>query len=307
MMDKTQKILIIGSCGLDMNTFIKKMPQPGETISGIKFCQNLGGKGQNQAVAVALSGGEVAFLGAVGKDDNGKFIQNSMKQNHIKTYIKEVEGVSCGIATILIDEHGENRIVIIAGANGTVDKKQIDDNVKLIDEYDIIMLQLEIPIETVEYVINIAYQKKKTIILNPAPGKVLKPEILQKVTYLTPNETELGILTKMPFGTLDEIKTAGKKLIDLGVKNLLVTIGARGVYLITKESSKVKPVDTTAAGDCFNGVFATYLSKGFNVEKAIRYANLAASISVTRVGAVPSLPNEKEIEDKKKSIKDFDI
>ena len=255
MMDKTQKILIIGSCGLDMNTFIKKMPQPGETISGIKFCQNLGGKGQNQAMAVALSGGEVAFLGAVGKDDNGKFIQNSMKQNHIKTYIKEAEGVSCGIATILIDEHGENRIVIIAGANGTVDKKQIDDNVKLIDEYDIIMLQLEIPIETVEYVINIAYQKKKTIILNPAPGKVLKPEILQKVTYLTPNETELGILTKMPFGTLDEIKTAGKKLIDLGVKNLLVTIGARGVYLITKESSKViptfqvKPVDTTAAGD----------------------------------------------------------
>ena len=100
MMDKTQKILIIGSCGLDMNTYIKKMPQPGETISGIKFCQNLGGKGQNQAVAVALSGGEVAFLGAVGKDDNGKFIQNSMKQNHIKTYIKEVEGVSCGIATM---------------------------------------------------------------------------------------------------------------------------------------------------------------------------------------------------------------
>ena len=234
------------------------------------------------------------------------------RESH-KTYIKEVEGVSCGIATILIDEQGENRIVIIAGANGTVDKKQIDENVQLIDEYDIIMIQLEIPVETVEYVTNIAYQKKKIIILNPAPGKVLKPEIPQKATYPTPNETELGILSKMPFGTLDEIKTAGKKLIDLGVKNLLVTIGARGVFLITKDVNKViptfqvKPVDTTAAGDCFNGVFATYLSKGFNVEKAIRYANLAASFSVTRVGAVPSLPTEKEIENKKKSIKDIDI
>ena len=111
MVDKAKKILIIGSCGLDMNTFIRKMPSPGETIQGIKFCQNLGGKGQNQAVAVARSGGEVAFLGAVGKDDNGKFIQNSMKENNIKAYLKDVEGVSCGIATILIDEQGENRIV----------------------------------------------------------------------------------------------------------------------------------------------------------------------------------------------------
>ena len=180
--------------------------------------------------------------------------------------------------------------MIIAGANGTVDKKQIDENVQLIDEYDIIMIQLEIPVETVEYIINVAYQKKKIIILNPAPGKVLKPEILQKVTYLTPNETELGILTKMPFGTLDEIKIAGKKLIDLGVKNLLVTIGARGVFLITKDGNKViptfqvKPVDTTAAGDCFNGVFATYLSKGFNVEKAIRYANLEQVFRLQKLG-----------------------
>ena len=313
MVDKAKKILIIGSCGLDMNTFIRKMPSPGETIQGIKFCQNLGGKGQNQAVAVARSGGEVAFLGAVGKDDNGKFIQNSMKENNIKAYLKEVEGVSCGIATILIDEQGENRIVIIAGANGTVDKAQIDANINLIDEYDIIMLQLEIPVETVEYVIDIAYEKKKIIILNPAPGKDLKPETLQKVTYLTPNETELGILTKMPFSSIDEIKTAGQKLIDLGVKNLLVTIGAKGVYLMNKDLCKViptfqvKPVDTTAAGDCFNGVFATYLAKGCPLEKAIRYANLAASISVTRVGAVPSLPTEKEIEDKNKTIKDFDI
>ena len=303
-----KKILIIGSCGLDMCTFIDKMPALGETIPGIKFCQNLGGKGQNQAVAVSRSGGLVTFLGAVGADDNGKFIKKSMEENKVKANLKEVEGVSCGIATILIDTTGENRIVIVAGANGTVDKKQIDDNINLIEENDIIMLQLEIPVPTVEYVVDIAYQKNKIIILNPAPGKQLSQDTLKKVTYLTPNETELGILTNMPFDTLDNIKLAGEKLINLGVKNLLVTIGAKGVYYMTKEESiviptyEVKPIDTTAAGDCFNGVFATYLSRGLNAKDAIKFANLAASIAVTRIGAVPSLPTQNEIEEKYKQV-----
>ena len=217
--------------------------------------------------------------------------------------------MSSQIATILIDETGENRIVIVPAANNFVDKKQIDDNFDIIKECDIILMQLEIPMETVEYVIDKFYQLNKILILNPAPGAELSDNIIKKCTYLTPNENEIGLITKMPYDTIDNIKLAAKFLIDKGAQNVLVTLGEKGAYLKNKDEDiiiptmKVKAVDTTGAGDCFNGVFAMYLALGKCVIEAIKYANVASSISVTRPGTVPSLPYKEEVEEKFKEFK----
>jgi ribokinase len=244
----------------------------------------------------------------VGDDNYGELLKKSLEDNKVKVHMKVVPNMSSQIATILIDETGQNRIVIVPGANNCVDKKQIDDNMDIIKECDIILMQLEIPLETVEYVVDKFYPMNKIIILNPAPGAELSDNIIKKCTYLTPNENEIGLITKMPYETIDDIKAAAKCLIDKGAQNVLVTIGEKGAYLKNKEQDiiiptiKVKAIDTTGAGDCFNGVFATYLAMGKDVIEAIKYANVASSISVTRSGTVPSLPYKNEVNEKFKEI-----
>jgi ribokinase len=286
-----------------------KFPKAGETIVGKKFIQNPGGKGDNQAIAAARAGGDVTFIGAVGDDNYGELLKKSLETNKVKTHLKIEPNMSSQIATILIDETGENRIVIVPGANNFVDKKQIDDNFDIIKECDIFLMQLEIPMETVEYVIDKLYELNKILILNPAPGAELSDNIIKKCTYLTPNENEIGLITKMPYDTIDNIKLAAKCLIDKGAQNVLVTLGEKGAYLKNKDediiipSMKVKAVDTTGAGDCFNGVFAMYLALGKSVIESIKYANVASSISVTRPGTVPSLPYKEEVEEKFKEFK----
>ena len=307
-----KKILVIGSIGYDLVTFVEKMPVAGETIVGRKFIQNPGGKGDNQAVAASRVGGDVTFMGAIGDDVYGEILKKNLSDNKVKHNLKVVPNMSCQIATILIEPNGENRIVIVPGANNCVDKKQIDDNEKLIEESDIIIFQLEIPIETVEYAVDIAYKKKKIIILDPAPGRSLTDNIIKKCTYIKPNETELSLISGMPTNTMEEIEKASKKIMDRGAQNLLVTLGDKGCILYSKNNEKklyptypTKAIDTTAAGDCFTGVFATYLSKGFKLEECIKYALLASAISVSRSGAVPSLPTFEEVENEKKKIKDW--
>ena len=303
-----KKICIIGSIGYDLTAYMYQFPKAGETIVGKKFIQNPGGKGDNQAIAAARVGGDVTFIGAVGDDNYGELLKKSLEANKVKTHLKIVPNISSQIATILIDETGENRIVIVPGANNFVDKKQIDDNFGIIKECDIILMQLEIPMETVEYVIDKFYQLNKILILNPAPGAELSDNIIKKCTYLTPNENEIGLITKMPYDTIDNIKLAAKILIDKGAQNILVTLGEKGAYLKNKDKDiiiptmKVKAVDTTGAGDCFNGVFAMYLALGKSVIEAIKYANVASSISVTRPGTVPSLPYKEEVEEKFKEF-----
>ncbi len=303
-----KKICTIGSIGYDLTTYMYQFPKAGETIVGKKFIQNPGGKGDNQVIAAARVGGDVTFIGAVGDDNYGELLKKSLEANNVKTHLKIVKNVSSQIATILIDETGQNRIVIVPGANNFVDKKQIDDNFDIIKECDIILMQLEIPMETVEYVVDKFYPLNKIIILNPAPGAELSDNIIKKCTYLTPNENEIGLITKMPYETIDDIKAATKCLIDKGAQNVLVTIGEKGAYLKNKEQDiiiptiKVKAIDTTGAGDCFNGVFATYLAMGKDVIEAIKYANVASSISVTRSGTVPSLPFKNEVDEKFKEI-----
>ena len=304
-----KKICIIGSIGYDLTTYMHQFPKAGETIVGKKFIQNPGGKGDNQAIAASRAGGDVTFIGAVGDDNYGELLKKSLEANKVKTHLKIVPNMSSQIATILIDETGENRIVIVPGANNFVDKKQIDDNFGIIKECEIILMQLEIPMETVEYVVDKFYELNKILILNPAPGAELSDNIIKKCTYLTPNENEIGLITKMPYDTIDNIKLAAKSLIDKGAQNVLVTLGEKGAYLKNKDEDiiiptmKVKAVDTTGAGDCFNGVFAMYLALGKSVIEAIKYANIASSISVTRPGTVPSLPYKEEVEEKFKEFK----
>ena len=304
-----KKICIIGSIGYDLTTYMYQFPKAGETIVGKKFIQNPGGKGDNQAIAAARAGGDVTFIGAVGDDNYGELLKKSLEANKVKTHLKIVPNMSSQIATILIDETGENRIVIVPGANNFVDKKQIDDNFDIIKECDIILMQLEIPMETVEYIVDKFYELNKILILNPAPGAELSDNIIKKCTYLTPNENEIGLITKMPYDTIDNIKLAAKSLIDKGAQNVLVTLGEKGAYLKNKNEDiiiptmKVKAVDTTGAGDCFNGVFAIYLALGKSVIESIKYANVASSISVTRPGTVPSLPYKEEVEEKFKEFK----
>ena len=305
-----KKICVIGSIGYDLTTYMYKFPKAGETIVGKKFIQNPGGKGDNQVIASARVGGDVTFIGAVGDDNYGELLKKNLEENKVKTHMKIVPNMSSQIATILIDESGENRIVIVPGANNFVDKKQIDDNFDIIKECDIILMQLEIPMETVEYVVDKFYELNKIIILNPAPGAELSDNIIKKCTYLTPNENEIGLITKMPYDTIDNIKSAAKCLFDKGAQNVLVTLGEKGAYLKNKNDDiiiptlKVKALDTTGAGDCFNGVFAACLAMGKNAIEAIKYANVASSISVTRSGAVPSLPYKNEVDEKFKEYKD---
>ena len=305
-----KKICVIGSIGYDLTTYMYKFPKAGETIVGKKFIQNPGGKGDNQVIASARVGGDVTFIGAVGDDNYGELLKKNLEENKVKTHMKIVTNMSSQIATILIDESGENRIVIVPGANNFVDKKQIDDNFDIIKECDIILMQLEIPMETVEYVVDKFYELNKIIILNPAPGAELSDNIIKKCTYLTPNENEIGLITKMPYDTIDNIKSAAKCLFDKGAQNVLVTLGEKGAYLKNKNDDiiiptlKVKALDTTGAGDCFNGVFAACLAMGKNAIEAIKYANVASSISVTRSGAVPSLPYKNEVDEKFKEYKE---
>ena len=305
-----KKICVIGSIGYDLTTYMYKFPNAGETIVGKKFIQNPGGKGDNQVIASARVGGDVTFIGAVGDDNYGELLKKNLEENKVKTHMKIVPNMSSQIATILIDESGENRIVIVPGANNFVDKKQIDDNFDIIKECDIILMQLEIPMETVEYVVDKFYELNKIIILNPAPGAELSDNIIKKCTYLTPNENEIGLITKMPYDTIDNIKSAAKCLFDKGAQNVLVTLGEKGAYLKNKNDDiiiptlKVKALDTTGAGDCFNGVFAACLAMGKNAIEAIKYANVASSISVTRSGAVPSLPYKNEVDEKFKEYKE---
>ena len=304
-----KKICVIGSIGYDLTTYMYQFPKAGETIVGKNFIQNPGGKGDNQVIAAARVGGDVTFIGAVGGDNYGELLKKNLETNNVKTHLKIVPNMSSQIATILIDETGENRIVIVPGANNCVDKKQIDDNFDIIKECDIILMQLEIPMKTVEYVVDKFYELNKILILNPAPGAELSDNIIKKCTYLTPNENEIGLITKMPYDTIDNIKLAAKSLIDKGAQNVLVTLGEKGAYLKNKNEDiiiptiKVKAIDTTGAGDCFNGVFAMYLALGKSAIEAIKYANVASSISVTRSGAVPSLPYKEEVDEKFKEFK----
>ena len=300
-----KKILIIGSLNMDLSVRVQNMPLVGETILGKSVSYEVGGKGANQACAVGKLNGDVKMLGCVGTDSFGGKLCHSLEASNVDTsHIKEAENSTTGMAVIYVDAKGDNSIVVIPGANDQCLPDYIREMDELIVWCDYIVMQMEIPYETVLYAAKRGKELGKVIILNPAPVPEYMPEELLKLTdYITPNETELKKLAELheDMDLEDMVRKGAAKLIEKGGHNVIVTLGEKGAFWFNRENEKffparkVKAVDTTAAGDCFNGAFAVGLAEEMPVEDAIRFANLAASIAVTKKGAQSSLPDREQL------------
>jgi ribokinase len=297
-----KKILVVGSSNTDMVIKTHHFPAPGETILGGRFLMNAGGKGANQAVAAARLGGMVTFVGKIGDDIFGKQAVLQLKDEGINVDFVSVDPENpSGVALITVDQKGENSIVVASGSNGTLTPADFDEALAELDDAGFVLMQLEIPISTVEYVAHTAAQKLKKVILNPAPAAELSGELLHNLYLITPNETEAEILTGIKVTDESSALKAASRLHKRGVEVVIITMGASGAFLLENGHSeiiktpRVEAVDTTAAGDTFNGALAVALSEGKTLQESIVFANKAASISVTRIGAQSSVPFRKEI------------
>ena len=292
------KILVVGSLNMDLVVRVPHTPMPGETVLGGDFETFPGGKGANQAVAAARMGGDVTMVGRVGNDDFGDTLIECLVNNKVKTtyVIKDAEA-STGIAMIAVASNGENSIVVASGANSDVSVDDVNNARDLMRESDILLMQLECPLEAVTEAVDLAKAYDLKVVLNPAPAQQLSETLLSNVAYLTPNQKELQMLT----GEEDDDK-AIKKLFDWGVKNLIITLGPNGTRVVTEDMDKHLPaveitaVDTTGAGDAFNGALAVALAEGKPLLQAVQYGMAAGALSATKRGAQPSLPTRDEVE-----------
>ncbi len=296
------RIIVIGSSNTDMVIKSRKLPAPGETILGGTFLMNPGGKGANQAVAAARLGGNVTFVTKVGNDMFGSEAIGLFGNENIDTrYIINDPVNPSGVALIIVDDNGENSIVVAPGSNGTLSAYDIKEEVFNNAEEDIYLMQLEIPLGTVEFVAQKAMSQNNRVILNPAPARQLSDDLLNSIFIITPNETEAEFLTGIKVSGTASAQKAASELHEKGVKNVIITMGSSGAYISTGSVSKmmsvvpVKAIDTTAAGDVFNGALAVALSEGKELEEAVIFANKASALSVTRMGAQASAPYRNEI------------
>ena len=297
-----KKILIVGSSNTDMVIKTQTFPAPGETILGGKFLMNAGGKGANQAVAAARTGGQVTFVGKIGNDIFGKQAVQQLNDEGINVDFVSVDDENpSGVALITVDRKGENSIVVAPGSNGTLSASDFDKAMAVLDESEYILMQLEIPISTVEHIATIAAAKRKKVVLNPAPAAKLSDELLKSISIITPNETEAELLTGIKVTDEQSALKAATLLHEKGIETVIITMGAAGAFLLAEGkheiigAPKVEPVDTTAAGDTFNGALVVALSEGKTIHESIAFANKVAAISVTRIGAQASVPYRKEI------------
>lgn len=296
------EIIVIGSSNTDMVIKSKKLPAPGETILGGTFLMNPGGKGANQAVAAARSGGIVTFVTKIGNDIFGSEAAELFDKEKINTdYIVRDAVNPSGVALINVDEDGENCIVVAQGSNGTMSESDINEKVFGKDKSDIFLMQLEIPVATVAFIARKASANGNRVILNPAPACKLPDDLFSNLYLITPNETEAYALTGIEVHDKASAEAAAGNLRKKGVQNVVITMGASGAYILTDNYSAmvpgfpVKAIDTTAAGDVFNGALAAALSEGSDIKDGVIFANRAASISVTRMGAQASAPYRHEI------------
>ena len=297
-----KNICVIGSLNMDLVVNVDTMPKPGQTIIGSNFKEVPGGKGANQAVAMARLNGNVTMIGKVGEDGFGQTLINSLKNDKVDTtYIQTAKGAT-GVALITVDKNAQNSIVVSPGANFEVKEDDIDNNIEAIKNSDIVVLQLETPLDTIKYALNKAKELNKYTILNPAPAVKLDDEIIKNVDLLTPNETELEIISGVSIETEEDIQKASQIMIEKGVKELIVTLGSKGSLYINKEKSmfkkayKVEAVDTTAAGDSYTGALAVALSQDKGMEEAMDFASKVGALSVLKEGAQSSLPTLEDVE-----------
>jgi len=313
MLNKNSYVLIIGSSNMDLNIYSKRLPNPGETVTGGVFRQFLGGKGANQSVASVRSGAKTIFIGKIGVDSFGDQMISRLTNEGVDiTHIIRDPNESSGVAFILIDDKGENMISVAPGANFKLTLDDIELHSEVIRNARCLVVQMEIPIEVIEKVFEIALQGNVIKILNPAPFKPIPPKVLKNIDIIVPNEGELFLLySSLGYSQLnrndnDIIFKVSKEISKLGIKYIITTLGKKGcsIYLRQKEKNllvpapKVEAVDTVGAGDCFIGVLASKLSREESIINAVKYATVAASIAVTRRGAQDSMPFLQEIEDK---------
>lgn len=295
-------IVVIGSSNTDMVVKASHLPVPGETIIGGTFFMNAGGKGANQAVAAARLGGSVSFIAKVGDDIFGKQATESFNQEGIDTSAVIVDAnLPSGVALITVDDKAENCIVVAPGANAALSVADVTKFKSTIESATIILMQLETPVETIAYATSAAAAKEIKVVLNPAPACALPDELLKNISIITPNEKEAEMLTGIPVTDIASAEKAAIVLKEKGIKTIVITLGAKGalVYEDNKfeviKTPVVKAIDTTAAGDVFNGALVVALSEGKRINEAVSFACSAASISVTRLGAQASAPYRKEV------------
>ncbi|MCX6329507.1 MAG: ribokinase [Bacteroidia bacterium] len=297
-----KKILVIGSSNTDMVIKTDKLPSPGETVLGGTFFMNPGGKGANQAVAAARLGGKVTFVTKVGNDLFGKQALGVFKKEGIDIRnIAQDDKFPSGVALIIVNQIGENNIVVAPGSNENLLAEDISLNHFTPGKFEILLLQLEIPLMTVEYAALTAAGSGIKVILNPAPAQKLHDYLLKHTWLITPDETEAEILTGIKVHDELTAEAAAEVFRKRGVENVIITMGAAGAYLKSESytgmvaGKTVTPIDTTAAGDVFNGALAVAIAEGKNLKEATEFANSAAAISVTRLGAQASAPYRNEI------------
>jgi ribokinase len=294
-MARRPRIAVVGSANIDLTTFAERFPKPGETIFGQGFNLGFGGKGANQAVAARLCGAEVFMVARVGSDLFGPAtIENFRKLGIDPTHVKQVEGLSSGVAPIFVEPNGQNRILVVKGANDAVKPADVDDAAEALRSADCIVLQFEIPVETVYYTIHFAHKHGIRCILNPAPAQTVHMAALEGLDYFVPNESEAEAITGMAVKTVEDAKKCSQKLLEGGMERVIITLGANGSLLASREGTEhlapfaVQSIDSTGAGDAFIGSFAVFLGEGVPEKEAVRRANLYAALSTTGVGTQQS-------------------
>ena len=297
-------IYVVGSLNTDLTVTVPKFHLPGETILGTSFQIFLGGKGGNQAVAAARLKADVHFVGALGLDAYGDAYLKGLQDEGVNTQmIQHREDLPSGIALIEVNPAGENRIIVVSGANQTVDESMVKDSYCKVTEKHVLMLQLEIPMAGCVEAAKHARATGSTVILDPAPAVPLPSELLENADYITPNETELSILTGMKTDTMEQVKAAALSLINMGAKRVVAKLGKRGNLYVDRGKSvfspgfTVKAIDTTAAGDSFNAGLAYAVSRGMGLEEGLRLANAVGALSTTAMGAQAAMPEIKKVEE----------
>lgn len=296
------KIVVIGSCNTDMVVKANRLPVPGETILGGTFYMNPGGKGANQAISASRLGAEVTFISKIGYDLFGLQALEIYKSEKINTeFIFTDQKSPSGVALISVDSFGENSIIVAPGASRSLSPEDIDKARNKIIEADILLMQLEVPLQTVEYAASLAYQYGKKVILNPAPASFLSDDFLSHVHTILPNRIEAEMLSGIKVTDIHSAHRAALAIGKKGIENVVITLGKDGAYVKEKDNytmipaKEVETIDTTGAGDVFCGAFSVRLSEGHSLTESVKFANAAAAIAVTRIGAQSAIPYRMEV------------